>query len=126
MIVEGYVGIPALISQFQPRYGSDFTLGDLAVEELIGPDITLQQTKLDLKPPAEDARFEWHQDYPFFRHTNFDLFAARVFLDDTDESNRCLRVIPSSHRLGPLEHDFSADCQAYGTEDFMFRERCTG
>jgi phytanoyl-CoA hydroxylase len=86
------------------------------VEELIGPDITLQQTKLNLKPPAEDARFEWHQDYPFFPHTNFDLVAAMVFLDDTDESNGCLRVIPGSHRFGPLEHDFSVDGQAYGTE----------
>lgn len=85
------------------------------VEELIGPDITLQQTKLNLKPPAEDARFEWHQDYPFFPHTNFDLVAVMVFLDDTDEANGCLRVIPGSHKLGPLEHDFSAG-QAYGTE----------
>jgi ectoine hydroxylase-related dioxygenase (phytanoyl-CoA dioxygenase family) len=86
------------------------------VEELIGPDITLQQTKLNLKPPAEDARFEWHQDYPFFPHTNYDLVAVMVFLDDADEANGCLRVIPGSHKLGPLEHDFSADGQAYGTE----------
>lgn len=86
------------------------------VEELIGPDITLQQTKLNLKPPAEDARFEWHQDYPFFPHTNYDLVAVMVFLDDTDERNGCLKVIPGSHKLGPLEHDFSADGQAYGTE----------
>jgi phytanoyl-CoA hydroxylase len=86
------------------------------VEELIGPDITLQQTKLNLKPPAEDARFEWHQDYPFFPHTNFDVVAVMVFLDDTDESNGCLRVIPGSHKLGPLDHDFSEDGQAYGTE----------
>ena len=86
------------------------------VEELVGPDITLQQTKLNLKPPAEDARFEWHQDYPFFPHTNYDLVAVMVFLDDTDERNGCLRVIPASHKLGPLEHDFSADGQAYGTE----------
>lgn len=86
------------------------------VQELIGPDITLQQTKLNLKPPAEDARFEWHQDYPFFPHTNYDLVAVMVFLDDADESNGCLRVIPGSHKLGPLEHDFSADGQAYGTE----------
>jgi ectoine hydroxylase-related dioxygenase (phytanoyl-CoA dioxygenase family) len=86
------------------------------VEELIGPDITLQQTKLNLKPPAEDARFEWHQDYPFFPHTNFDMVAVMVFLDDTDENNGCLRVIPGSQKLGPLRHDFSADGQAYGTE----------
>jgi phytanoyl-CoA hydroxylase len=86
------------------------------IEELIGPDITLQQTKLNLKPPAQDASFEWHQDYPFFPHTNFDVVAVMIFLDGTDESNGCLRVIPGSHKLGPLDHDFSADGQAYGTE----------
>jgi ectoine hydroxylase-related dioxygenase (phytanoyl-CoA dioxygenase family) len=86
------------------------------VENLIGPDITLQQTKLNLKPPAEDASFEWHQDFPFFPHTNFDVVAVMIFLDDTDDTNGCLRVIPGSHKLGPLEHDFSADGQAYGTE----------
>ncbi|HTW98391.1 MAG TPA: phytanoyl-CoA dioxygenase family protein [Acidimicrobiales bacterium] len=86
------------------------------LEELIGPNITLHQTKLNLKPPAEDARFEWHQDFPFFPHTNFDLVAVMVFLDDTGESNGCLQVIPGSHKLGPLEHDFSADGQAYGSE----------
>lgn len=86
------------------------------VETLVGPDITLQQTKLNLKPPAEDANFEWHQDYPFFPHTNFDVVAAMVFLDDTDEDNGCLRVIPGSQKLGPLDHDFSPDGQAYGTE----------
>jgi ectoine hydroxylase-related dioxygenase (phytanoyl-CoA dioxygenase family) len=86
------------------------------VETLIGADITLQQTKLNLKPPAEDARFEWHQDFPFFPHTNFGVVAVMVFLDDTDDSNGCLRVIPGSHKLGPLEHDFSPDGQAYGTE----------
>src|SRR5206468_7249952 len=35
------------------------------VENLLGPDIQLHHTKLNLKPPSKDARFEWHQDYPF-------------------------------------------------------------
>jgi ectoine hydroxylase-related dioxygenase (phytanoyl-CoA dioxygenase family) len=39
-----------------------------------------------------------------------------INLDDTDDSNGCLRVIPGSHRLGPLEHDFAEDGQAYGSE----------
>jgi ectoine hydroxylase-related dioxygenase (phytanoyl-CoA dioxygenase family) len=86
------------------------------LEELIGPDITLNHTKLNLKPPAEGANFQWHQDYPFFPHTNFDLVAVSIFMDDSDESNGCLQVIPGSHKLGPLEHDFSESGQAYGSE----------
>lgn len=85
------------------------------VESLIGPNITLQQTKLNLKPPSPGAEFGWHQDYPFFPHTNFDLVALMLFLDDVDETNGPLKVVRRSHRLGPVRHVFSEDGQAYGT-----------
>lgn len=85
------------------------------LEDLLGPDITLQQTKINLKPPCSGAEFDWHQDYPFFPHTNFDLIAVMVFLDAVDEHNGPLMVIPGSHRLGPVRHIFSDDGQAYGT-----------
>jgi phytanoyl-CoA hydroxylase len=81
-----------------------------AVETLIGPDIELHHTKLNLKPPASGAaRFEWHQDYPFFPHSNYDLVAVAVHIDESTEENGCLRVIPGSHKLGPQVHAFSAD-----------------
>jgi phytanoyl-CoA hydroxylase len=80
------------------------------VENLIGPDIQLHHTKLNLKPPSSrEARFEWHQDYPFFPHTNFDLLAVMVFLDDSTEENGCLSIIPGSHRWGPRNHLFAKD-----------------
>ena len=81
-----------------------------AVETLIGPNIALHHTKLNLKPPASHhARFEWHQDYPFFPHTNYDLIAVAVHIDESTEENGCLRVIPGIHKLGPLVHAFAAD-----------------
>jgi phytanoyl-CoA hydroxylase len=80
------------------------------VENLIGPDIQLHHTKLNLKPPSNrEARFEWHQDYPFFPHTNFDLLAVMIYLDDSTEENGCLTIIPGSHRLGPRNHLFAKD-----------------
>jgi ectoine hydroxylase-related dioxygenase (phytanoyl-CoA dioxygenase family) len=81
-----------------------------AVESLIGPNIQLHHSKLNLKPPASrQARFEWHQDYPFFPHSNYDLVAVVVHIDESTEENGCLRVIPGSHKFGPREHMFSAD-----------------
>jgi ectoine hydroxylase-related dioxygenase (phytanoyl-CoA dioxygenase family) len=81
-----------------------------AVENLIGPDIQLHHSKLNLKPPSSpEARFEWHQDYPFFPHTNYDLIAVLVHLDDATEANGCLRLIPGSHALGPRRHRFARD-----------------
>ena len=79
------------------------------VENLIGPDIQLHHTKLNLKPPSKEARFEWHQDYPFFPHTNFDLLAVMIMLDDSTEENGCLKIIPGSHKWGPRNHLFAKD-----------------
>src|SRR5262245_16937063 len=80
------------------------------VENLIGPNIQLHHTKLNLKPPSSgEARFEWHQDYPFFPHTNFDLLAVMIYLDDSTEENGCLTIIPGSHQWGPRNHLFAKD-----------------
>jgi ectoine hydroxylase-related dioxygenase (phytanoyl-CoA dioxygenase family) len=80
------------------------------VENLIGPNIQLHHTKLNLKPPSSrEARFEWHQDYPFFPHTNFDLLAVMIYFDDSTEENGCLRIVPGSHKLGPRNHLFAKD-----------------
>lgn len=81
-----------------------------AVENLIGPNIQLHHSKLNLKPPSSpEARFEWHQDYPFFPHTNYDLVAVLVHIDEATEENGALRVIPGSHKDGPRAHQFAQD-----------------
>src|SRR5262249_18712475 len=78
------------------------------VENLIGPNIQLHHTKLNLKPPSSrEARFEWHQDYPFFPHTNFDLLAVMIYLDHSTEENGCLTIIPGNPPWGPRTHLFS-------------------
>jgi ectoine hydroxylase-related dioxygenase (phytanoyl-CoA dioxygenase family) len=80
------------------------------IENLIGPNIQLHHSKLNLKPPSNrEARFEWHQDYPFFPHTNFDLLAVMIYLDDSTEENGCLTIIPGSHKWGPRNHLFAKD-----------------
>jgi ectoine hydroxylase-related dioxygenase (phytanoyl-CoA dioxygenase family) len=80
------------------------------VETLIGPNIQLHHTKLNMKPPSNrQARFEWHQDFPFFPHTNFDLLAVMIYLDDSTEENGCLTIIPGSHKWGPRNHLFAKD-----------------
>ena len=71
------------------------------VENLIGPNIQLRNSTLNLKPPSQYATWKWHQDYPFFPHTNFDLLAVMIYLDDSTRENGCLTVIPGSHKDGP-------------------------
>jgi ectoine hydroxylase-related dioxygenase (phytanoyl-CoA dioxygenase family) len=79
------------------------------VETLIGPNIQLHQSRLILKPRSPRVWFDWHQDFPAFPHTNFDLLIVTVYLDDSTPDNGCLAVIPGSHRLGPLRHQFTFD-----------------
>jgi len=71
--------------------------------ELLGPNVQLHHTKMLVKPPAQGASFPMHQDYPYFPHERHSVVAASVHLDDTDLENGCLRVVPGSQGLGPLE-----------------------
>jgi phytanoyl-CoA hydroxylase len=71
--------------------------------QLIGPNVQLHHTKMLVKPPEKGAPFPMHQDYPYFPHERHTVVAASVHLDDTDEDNGCLHIVPGSHRLGPLE-----------------------
>jgi ectoine hydroxylase-related dioxygenase (phytanoyl-CoA dioxygenase family) len=75
------------------------------VAQLIGPDIQLQHSKLATKPPRVGAgEFRWHQDFAYFPHSNTDLLAVMVMLDDATPENGCMSVLRQSHKLGPLSH----------------------
>jgi ectoine hydroxylase-related dioxygenase (phytanoyl-CoA dioxygenase family) len=74
------------------------------VECLIGPDIRRQNTKLNMKDAEVGSPVGWHQDWAFYPHTNDDVLAVGIPLDDMTLDNGCLLVIPGSH-LGPvLDH----------------------
>ncbi len=80
-----------------------------AVTQLIGANLRLQHCKLNWKPPTKGTgEVDWHQDFPFLPHTNYDLLACMVLLDDSVPENGCMRVIPGSHLRGPVDH-FDAD-----------------
>jgi phytanoyl-CoA hydroxylase len=74
-----------------------------ALTGVIGPNVQLHHTKMLVKPPERGAAFPMHQDYPYFPHRLHTVTAASVHLDDATEENGCLRVIPGSHRLGPID-----------------------
>ena len=75
--------------------------------DLIGPNIRLHTTKLNMKKAGYGAAVEWHQDYAFYPHTNDDLLAVGVLIDDMGEENGPLMVFPGSH-VGPV-HDHHVD-----------------
>jgi ectoine hydroxylase-related dioxygenase (phytanoyl-CoA dioxygenase family) len=71
------------------------------VRELIGPAVKFDGSKLNMKAAGGGSPVEWHQDWAFYPHTNEDLCAVGIMLDDCGEDNGPLMVVPGSHR-GPV------------------------
>ncbi|XWN29312.1 MAG: phytanoyl-CoA dioxygenase family protein [Devosia sp.] len=100
---------------------SDLLYGERIVgclRDLIGPNVALQTSKLNTKAPGGGAAVEWHQDWAFYPHTNDDILALGLMLDDVDESNGPLMVIPGTHK-GPVlsHHNEGVFCGAVDPDD---------
>jgi len=72
------------------------------VADVIGPNIQLHHTKMFIKPPEKGSPFPLHQDYPYFPHERHTMLAAILHFDDAPVEKGCVRVVPGSHKLGPL------------------------
>ncbi|MGY8827650.1 MAG: phytanoyl-CoA dioxygenase family protein [Candidatus Latescibacterota bacterium] len=74
------------------------------VAQLIGPAIRTNGNKLNMKLSELGSPVEWHQDWAFYPHTNDDLLAVGVCIDDMTEENGCLMVVPGSHKGKIYDH----------------------
>ncbi len=73
-----------------------------------------------MKSAGFGAAVEWHQDWAFYPHTNDDLAAVGIMMDDMAMENGPLLVIPGSHR-GPI-FDHHAEGRFCGAMDPTRRE----
>jgi ectoine hydroxylase-related dioxygenase (phytanoyl-CoA dioxygenase family) len=85
------------------------------LEKLLGPDIRFHHSKLNNKTAGGGAAVEWHQDWAFYPHTNDDVLAVGIYLDDCGLDNGPLLCLPGSHK-GPT-HDHHADGAFCGAMD---------
>ena len=74
------------------------------VADLLGGTVRFDHAKLNFKPPGARAAVEWHQDWAFYPHTNDDLLAVGVMVEDCGEDNGPLMVIPGSHQGPVFDH----------------------
>ena len=76
------------------------------VKKLIGGSVRFHLGKLNFKLPNKKKGSEvgWHQDWAFYPHTNDDLIAIGIYLEDCYEKNGPLKVIPGSHKLKIFDH----------------------
>lgn len=72
------------------------------LSKLIGDDIRLRTGgKINLKLAGDGAAVEWHQDWAFYPHSNQDVLAVGILLDEMSSDNGPLLALPGSHR-GPI------------------------
>jgi phytanoyl-CoA hydroxylase len=101
------------------------------LKALLGPNVRLHGSKLNMKDPEYGSPVEWHQDWAFYPHTNDDILAIGVMLEDIDEENGALLVIPGSHRGAVYDHHVDGRfCGAMDPTrnelDFSKAVSCTG
>lgn len=93
---------PDLLSEvFREVMLSDAILAP--VRDLIGQHLRLHTTKLNMKSAGYGAAVEWHQDWAFYPHTNDDVLAVGLMIDDMEAENGPLMIFPGTHK-GPV-HD---------------------
>ncbi len=71
---------------------------------LLGPNIRLHGSKLNMKSAGYGAPVEWHQDWAFYPHSNDDVLATGILLDDCVLENGPMLMIPGSHRERLFDH----------------------
>ena len=78
-------------------------LGDL-LEDVLGPDVKFYQAKLNFKWAKGGAEVKWHQDAPFFPHSNDAVLTCGTYLYDCGPEQGPLGAIPGSHKGEIFDH----------------------
>ncbi len=75
-----------------------------ALTALIGPNLRVHGSKINLKSATYGSPVEWHQDWAFYPHTNDDILAVGIMLDEMTEDNGPLLCVPGSHKGPTYDH----------------------
>jgi ectoine hydroxylase-related dioxygenase (phytanoyl-CoA dioxygenase family) len=95
------------------------------VEDVLGPDFYLWGSNFFIKPPRSSSTVGWHQDTYYWPLEPKISATVWLALEDVNEENAAMRVIPGSHKVGLLKHSRSSDTDSVLTlecEGGQFRE----
>ena len=73
-------------------------------ESLVGADIQLFHDQALYKPAYHGGEVYWHQDNAYWQCNPPHLVSIWIALDDADEENGCMNVIPGSYLEGLAAH----------------------
>ena len=66
------------------EFASKGPIVDVA-EDLLGPDVVFHHSKLNFKWSGGGEEVKWHQDIPFYPHTNYSVLAIGLYMSDVDD-----------------------------------------
>ena len=78
-----------------------------AVEDLLGPDLVCWGTHYFAKMPSDEKRVSWHQDASYWPLTPSRTATVWLAIDDADETNGAMRLVPRSHVHGQIAFEKS-------------------
>ena len=77
------------------------------VSSLLGGTVRFHHSKLNFKLPSKlGGIVHWHQDWSFYPHTNDDLLAVGIYLEECNEMNGPLKVFAETHRKKLYDHHY--------------------
>jgi ectoine hydroxylase-related dioxygenase (phytanoyl-CoA dioxygenase family) len=81
------------------------------VQDIVGEDVICWGTHYFAKMPGDGKRVSWHQDASYWPLTPSKTVTVWLAIDDADEENGAMQVIPGSHRFGqiPFEQSDTAE-----------------
>lgn len=97
------------------NYAKDSPITDVAAD-LLGPDVVFHHSKLNFKWSGGGEEVKWHQDIPFYPHTNYGVLAIGLYLADVDDEMGPMGVVPGSH-TGEIFNHYNDKDQWVGALD---------
>ena len=82
-------------------------VADVAAD-LVGSNVVFHHSKLNFKWNDVADGVTWHQDIPFYPHSNYSPLTIGLYLADTEMAHGPVAVIDESHE-GPLYDHYGAD-----------------
>ena len=86
------------------------------LQAVIGPNVKCMQSMLFTKGPGKPGQ-SWHQDEYFIPTRDRSLTGVWIAVDDADEDNGCLWVVPGSHRPAVIRRRVPYSGDQFGDAD---------
>jgi len=72
--------------------------------DIVGPDVIYRDSMINVKCPGRGGAVAWHQDLPFYPHTNTSTIQILIALYDVPVEQGPLTVVSGSHKGRIYEH----------------------